>query len=442
MPANSILNKPFMTIDFEDVEAYCSLNRPVSATLQYIPSFRYPHLSQHLAAMANTYGGLAIIGVSLDAKTGLPANCTGIKDVDGLQETAHDIMRDINPVPYYEIRKTNPVSGRVFLLVRVHEGQYGPYHISIDPHTVWLRSGKADSPLELATRKQIHNIAVKKSNLQKLVKERVDRCEAMFNALSAEAEDRRENNYSPSDQLSVYTPSFSDNQVLLKMGAQPLANDDKLLNVNPHSLAAWLPVLKGNYLTDIHQAHFPESKRVDQIPNGTASFQYFDSGDIYNVCSDQFYSDGTVFHAHNVLQRTEFEPLVYMTTVCLELYDFLEVLSKLYIPFEYNGQLSFNVELSGCKRYGFLPVLPDNYKNFQSDIRTMMLNDYSWSIDLSTNQLSNKNDLLNVYHILLEKVFWDMRFTDYDTAMVKDFLAAVGRIESTESNSQVFLTNV
>lgn len=136
----------FSTITFQDVVDFCDQKIVENTELDYkmvIPS----GLAKHFAAMSNRYGGLIIIGVEEDPRTGKPSRYDGIVD-DGKQiDRVHQMANNVRPLPTYDVRATNEVSGKVFLLIRINEGGAPPYTQVNDP-TVYLRTGNITTPLK------------------------------------------------------------------------------------------------------------------------------------------------------------------------------------------------------------------------------------------------------------------------------------------------------
>src|SRR6266446_6437007 len=143
-----LLAQDFNTITFQDVVDFCDQKIVESTELDYkrvIPR----ELAKHVAAMSNQYGGLIIIGVEEDPKTGTPSKYEGITNDGKLIDRIHQVANNVRPLPSYTVRTTDEGKGKVFLLVRISEGGAPPYTTINDP-TVYLRTGNITTPLRQA----------------------------------------------------------------------------------------------------------------------------------------------------------------------------------------------------------------------------------------------------------------------------------------------------
>jgi predicted HTH transcriptional regulator len=124
---------------------FCAAQAPEGTVLDYkqqIPR----DLAKHIAAMSNRYGGLIIVGIEEDPKTGTPLRYDGLANDGKLVERANQFAANVRPLPNCAVRTTNEVNGKVFLLVRIGEGGAPPYTTTSDP-TVYFRTGNVTTPL-------------------------------------------------------------------------------------------------------------------------------------------------------------------------------------------------------------------------------------------------------------------------------------------------------
>src|SRR3989339_276494 len=108
-----LFTKPIEQISYDDVVLFCEQQISEGINLDY--KYDFPNnLEKTIAAFANTFGGLVIIGVEdKDSKPKLPAN--GIKYVRGLQERVIKIILDnISPPIFPEIQVCPPKNDFTF----------------------------------------------------------------------------------------------------------------------------------------------------------------------------------------------------------------------------------------------------------------------------------------------------------------------------------------
>src|SRR6476469_7751648 len=122
----SLHNKPFHKITFQDVVDLCDAETLESVTLDY-KAVLPRDLSKHFATFSNTLGGLIIIGVEEDPKTGKPFKYEGISFESKLIDQIHQHASNVIPYPTFEVRPTDEVNGKVFILIRILEGDQPPY---------------------------------------------------------------------------------------------------------------------------------------------------------------------------------------------------------------------------------------------------------------------------------------------------------------------------
>ena len=106
-------------------------------------------LPKHFASFSNTRGGLIIVGVEEDDK-GLPVKWEGVKNEGKLIDRVHQNASNIDPIPNYETCITDEKNGRVFLLIRIFEGDQTPYYVQNDSN-IWVRTGNISKPIDIAS---------------------------------------------------------------------------------------------------------------------------------------------------------------------------------------------------------------------------------------------------------------------------------------------------
>jgi len=73
-----VLNTPVQDLTFADIVAFCQEQHIEGVQVDYKKEFPRRGLAQHIAAFSNTRGGISIIGVEEDERTGLPVKWEGI----------------------------------------------------------------------------------------------------------------------------------------------------------------------------------------------------------------------------------------------------------------------------------------------------------------------------------------------------------------------------
>jgi predicted HTH transcriptional regulator len=147
-----LLTAPITSLTWPDVVDFCALELPESTTLDYkrdIPA----ELDRTVAAMANTSGGLILIGVDEDRTTTKPTlPLVGLPTVRGLPERITNLcIANLAPPLVPEIAMVEEAAGAAaVIVVRVPQSHQAPHAVSRNTK-VYLRRGGTNSPEVMAT---------------------------------------------------------------------------------------------------------------------------------------------------------------------------------------------------------------------------------------------------------------------------------------------------
>lgn len=147
-------SKPLKQVTFEDVENFCKEKIKENEVLDYKEAFP-SKLEKIIAAFANTFGGLIIVGVP--EEDGKPVdNPPGINYTNGLEERVSNIIiSNIQPPVFPEIQVCPSKNGKTFVLIQVSQSANTPH--AIDNNTlVYLRTGAVTQPERLANLGEQH----------------------------------------------------------------------------------------------------------------------------------------------------------------------------------------------------------------------------------------------------------------------------------------------
>lgn len=148
---------PINEITFADVDAFCQSGVREGILLDFKKDFP-AKLEKTIAAFANTYGGIVLIGVD-ETPSGAPAlPIAGVQLKPGLRERVIQIGLDaVYPPVIPEVKivdfKSDPSlsqSDRAVVIVRVHESETGEHAVD-QRTTVYLRVENVSDPYRKAT---------------------------------------------------------------------------------------------------------------------------------------------------------------------------------------------------------------------------------------------------------------------------------------------------
>ncbi len=147
-----LFTKPIEEITFEDIENFCKEGLEESSRLEYKRDFssKDPNfqIAKEIAAFANTYGGLLLIGIDeLDRKPKLPLE--GIKYEEGLNERINSIaLSNIYPPVFPEVKVCQfQDQEKAVIVIRVSQSDETP-HLLNKRTKIYLKVDSQSEPIE------------------------------------------------------------------------------------------------------------------------------------------------------------------------------------------------------------------------------------------------------------------------------------------------------
>ncbi|MGH8659370.1 MAG: AlbA family DNA-binding domain-containing protein [Gammaproteobacteria bacterium] len=147
-----LITAPIASLTWQDVLDFCGLDLPEGATIDYkrdIPT----KLGQTVAAMANTDGGIVLIGIDEDRTTTRPVlPPLGLPSIRGVPERITNLcISNITPPLVPEMAVVPDSSDtKVVAVIRVPQSHQAPHAVARNTK-VYLRRGSVNSPEDLAT---------------------------------------------------------------------------------------------------------------------------------------------------------------------------------------------------------------------------------------------------------------------------------------------------
>ncbi len=143
--------KPISEVSWDDIEEFCQEQHSESANVEYKENFP-KNLEKTLSAMANTIGGIVLVGVkeTNESKPELPL--VGISFERGLKEKVQQIILDnITPPfqPEVEVIK-NQTGDKAIIFIRIPQSKVKPHAINRNT-LVYRRTGNISTPEELVS---------------------------------------------------------------------------------------------------------------------------------------------------------------------------------------------------------------------------------------------------------------------------------------------------
>lgn len=143
-----LFTKPITEITYQDVVDFCNEQNPESFILDYKRELPKPNdkLAKLIAAFANTYGGLLVIGIN--APKGKPEPPFEGIDYDEKEKYAEKIQQiiisNITEPIFPEIHICPPDNNKTFIIVRVAESDITPHRVGNDKK-IYIRTGEINT---------------------------------------------------------------------------------------------------------------------------------------------------------------------------------------------------------------------------------------------------------------------------------------------------------
>lgn len=398
-------------ISWNEVRDFCKKGYPEGIQLDYKKDYPEKGLTRIVASMANTAGGIIIIGVEIDKK-GQPVKMEGVKDAAQLIERFNQEVGNISPQVKYEIERIdNEDSTHSFVVARIFEGDYPPYHIFNDSR-VWIRTGDVNKPFALASPEWLNYLLQKRekailarANSLQIAREyfRVgleeEEIERQRLIADAEKSDRDPNEY--------YQQKLGTKTSMCEMIIMPFFPGQQL--ASPKEIKNEIPGLREPL------GYFPRLN-FRPIQGGIMSFHHAYNG--YIDCQ-QIHSDGTTYYTLDVLSQDEQgDDCIYLSQLFVEFMRLLYVANKFYKHFGFVGNLRGHVALQKTKGLRIMPVTQG--PTFRSDVRKIFRERYSWELKLDTSIISNPIALKDYAIEFTNEISWSLGFETINSSAIEE----------------------
>lgn len=155
----SLWTKPLSEVGFPDVEAFCAAKIPEDTRIDYKADWP-SKLSKQIAAFANTYGGLLLIGVEEDPDSRTPKRICGVQSSDSASERVVQAGLRLSPPVLAET--TGPIAlpsapARSVYVIRVLQSRYAP-HVDASADRVYVRSTDVSQSIATANIQRIEQM--------------------------------------------------------------------------------------------------------------------------------------------------------------------------------------------------------------------------------------------------------------------------------------------
>jgi len=421
-----ILSKPINDFSFEDIVEFCKQGYIEGFQLDYKKELPSKGLAKHFASFSNSRGGAIIIGVEED-KTGKPSTYDGITFDSKLADKIHQFATSVEPRPLYDLHVTNEAKGKVFILVRIYQGDRTPYYVH-NVANIYVRSGNITDPISLASPEAVE-LLVGKKDKAKLARENYIRIARENYDAGLKVEERKRLKLIAVEKANYQQPKEYHSQYYQK----PLGTEVSILTIllqpyYPQKALCTPRDIKENIEQIRYRkgsADFPDLN-LKPIQEGVYRFQHNNDG--WLKCQ-QVFSAGLLYLAEDVLEQDATKKHIYIERIAVNYIMFLKALTNFYSQFNYQGAIYGYVELDGINGAQLKRIVPYGYGNgpfWHEDEEAPLKDKYVWKIEIETSLLHDDVALQNHIIGFIKEIYWSLGYEDVGEDLLKAFLKQNG----------------
>ncbi len=428
-----ILNKPIDSFTFEDIVNFCQQGQIEGYQIDYKKELPKKGLAKHFAAFSNSRGGVIIIGVEEDT-SGKPKTFDGIVFDSKIADKIHQYATSVDPRPLYDLHVTNEVNGKVFILVRIYEGDRTPYYAQNEA-SIFVRTGNITDPIDLASPEAVELLVGKKDKARLARELSIKRANEVYDAAVESGDKERlrliaveKENYQRKVELAKQTntpkPEYESQYFQKKLGSEVSMMTIVLQPFFPlKSLCSPRDIKNG--IEEIRYRHgdaeFP-NYNIKPIQDGVLYFNHSYDG---SITCHQLFSNGLAYLAEDVLRQNRGDKRIYIETIAVYYFLFLKALKNYYSYLKYQGGIHGYLHLDNINGASIKRLIPNGYRAglFWNDEKEVpLMNSYEWKIEIETSILMDDNALQNYFIEFIREFYWSIGYEDVSEDLIKAFL--------------------
>lgn len=433
-----VLNTPIRELKFDDIVEFCKEKQIEGIQIDYKKEFPQKGLAKHFASFSNTRGGIIIVGVEEDSKTGLPIKWDGIVNDGKLEDRVHQFASNVEPLPDYDVYTTNEVGGKVFLLIRIFEGVRTPYYPQNDSN-IWVRTGNISNSIDIASPDALELLFKKREKAELSRAFFINRAHEVYSVLLKRGDNERKSEIAEEKEKylieqrasGVSNPSldtFKSSIYPSNLGSQSALSTFLLQPYYPHK-ALIKPLDLKNSIEQIEVrgkwgGDFP-SRNNETVPEGVVSFSWGRNNG--SISCEQLYGYGLVSNMEDILWiEKDGSKNLYISHFAKQVFITLLATAKYYKQVGYQGNVIGYLLLKDVQGLIIHKIMPDGYRDLFPDRNKVLLPMYRWDIDTDTNVLNDRKELQTFFTSLINEIYVGLNLTPPQEALVMAYLKQEG----------------
>lgn len=432
-----ILNSPVKDLTFDDIVSFCKEKHVEGIQFDYKQDFPPKGIAKHFASFSNTRGGIIIIGVEEDSKTGIPIKWDGIKNEGKLIDRVHQFAANVDPLPSYEVAVTNEKGGKVFLLVRIFEGDRTPYYVQNDSN-IWVRTGNISTPIDIVSPDALELLFRKREKAELARAFFINRAYAVYQAALKRAENERltlianekENYLKKQQQNGVTNPTQDGFKTMIykdKLGSQAAMSTIQLQPYYPHK-SFIQPLELKNAVDSIRasgkfEGDFP-SLNQETIPEGIMNLSWHQNNG--SIECEQVYGYGLIFNSTDILWVRDGVQQVYLSQIARQVFITFLATVNYYKHIGYQGSIVGYLLIGDVEGIPITRIVPHGWQSHFMENGKFLLDKYRWDIDTDTSILNNPLELQKLFIDLMNEIHVGLNYPPPPEELLKAFLKDEG----------------
>jgi hypothetical protein len=426
----NIFNNPVSNLSFSDIAQFCKEGQIEGVQLDYKRELPSKGLAKHFSSFSNTRGGLLIIGVEEDSKTGKPITWDGLVFDTKLVDKIHQFASSVVPRPAYDVHVTDEQNGKVFILVRIFEGDQTPYYVHNDAN-LYIRTGNITDPISLASPEAATLLFGKKAKSDLARQNYISRTDEIFKAAINQADKERKQAIANEKEIwKREQKPESKEEFHSRYKMDPLGTNTSMCTVlvqpffpKAAIIAPQELLAKANqYRIDNHYyGCFPETQ-LKPIQDGVMNFEWSPNG---HIQCQQIYATGLLYDADDVLRVTDKGRIVYLSIIAAKLFMLLRSASNFYLLFGYQGGLKGFLRLENIDDVIVYPIVPEGHRLdwfFFENHHGPILSKYEWDLELDTALLHDPLSRQKFYQEKIKEIYWSLGYEKVQDGIIEKFL--------------------